>query len=143
MSRRHTCAGESTSLTRVSTRWIVAALSRLNGSVKGRRGAPPFLSGAGAVSPPPPPNGHGSHDACAVVVPVLPSPIDLEATAPFLEELAALPRVKKGRVAVGLVANRLRPWTRASQQALMEMLDFSGVGHRLNGTATPQPSSTE
>jgi chromosome partitioning protein len=60
----------------------------------------------------------------AVVVPVLPSPIDLEATAPFLEELAALPRVKKGRVPVGLVANRLRPWTRASQQALEQMQQF-------------------
>ena len=60
----------------------------------------------------------------AMVVPVLPSPIDLEATAPFLEELAALPRVKKGRVPVGLVANRLRPWTRASQQALEQMQQF-------------------
>lgn len=44
----------------------------------------------------------------------------------------------------GATAERLmRDHVRASQQALMEMLDFSGVGHRLNGTATPQPSSTE
>src|SRR5690606_23303565 len=46
----------------------------------------------------------------AVVVPVLPSAIDLEATAPFLAEIAELPRIKRGKVAVGIVANRLKPW---------------------------------
>ena len=56
--------------------------------------------------------------ADAVLVPVLPSPIDLEATAPFLAELAALPRIKRGRLPVALVGNRLKPWTRASQDAL-------------------------
>ncbi|MCC7255883.1 MAG: ParA family protein [Dokdonella sp.] len=59
--------------------------------------------------------------ADALVVPVLPSAIDLEATTPFLEEVAALSRVKKGKVAVGLVANRLKPWTNASQAAVEEM----------------------
>ncbi len=56
--------------------------------------------------------------ADAVLVPVLPSPIDLEATAPFLAELAAVPRVKRGKLPVALVGNRLKPWTRASQDAL-------------------------
>ncbi|HVB83341.1 MAG TPA: ParA family protein [Rhodanobacteraceae bacterium] len=56
--------------------------------------------------------------ADAVLVPVLPSPIDLEATAPFLAELAAVPRIKRGRLPVALVANRLKPWTRASQDTL-------------------------
>jgi chromosome partitioning protein len=60
----------------------------------------------------------------AIVVPVLPSPIDLEATAPFLAELAALPRVKRGKVAVGLVANRTKPWTHASQSAAQEIKRF-------------------
>ena len=60
-------------------------------------------------------------DVDAIVVPVLPSAIDLEATQPFLAEVAALPRVKKGKVAVGLVANRLKPWTNASQLAVEDI----------------------
>ena len=54
--------------------------------------------------------------ADAVVVPVLPSRIDIEATVPFLDTLARHPRVRKGDLPVGLVGNRLRPWTNASQQ---------------------------
>ena len=54
----------------------------------------------------------------AVVVPVLPSALDIEATVPFLNTLAKLPRVRKGKLRVGLVGNRLKPWTNASQQAL-------------------------
>jgi len=54
----------------------------------------------------------------AVVVPILPSAIDLEAAEPFLGELADLPRIKRGKVPVALVANRLKPWTNASQQAI-------------------------
>jgi chromosome partitioning protein len=54
--------------------------------------------------------------ADAVVVPVLPSMIDIEATVPFLDTLAKHPRVRKGKLPVGLVGNRLRPWTNASQQ---------------------------
>jgi len=60
----------------------------------------------------------------AVVVPVLPSAIDLEATAPFLAEIAELPRIKRGKVAVGIVANRLKPWTNASQLAVEEIKAF-------------------
>ncbi|RYD15862.1 MAG: ParA family protein [Lysobacteraceae bacterium] len=60
----------------------------------------------------------------AIVVPVLPSAIDLEATQPFLAELVELPRIKRGKVAVGLVANRLKPWTHASQLAIEEIRAF-------------------
>lgn len=60
----------------------------------------------------------------AVIVPVLPSAMDLEAAAPFLKDLARLPAIKRGKVPVGLVANRLRPWTNASQQALEDMKEF-------------------
>ena len=56
--------------------------------------------------------------ADAVVVPVLPSAIDLEATVPFLNTLAKHPRVRKGKLPIGLVGNRLRPWTNASQQSM-------------------------
>jgi len=59
--------------------------------------------------------------ADAVVVPVLPSIIDLEATVPFLNSLVQHPRVKKGKLPVGLVGNRLKPWTTASQQAMEQL----------------------
>jgi chromosome partitioning protein len=54
----------------------------------------------------------------AVIVPILPSAIDLEAAEPFLAEVAHLSPVKRGKVPVALVANRLKPWTNASQQAI-------------------------
>lgn len=57
----------------------------------------------------------------AIVVPVLPSVIDLEASASFLAELAQLKAVKKGKLPVALVANRLKPWTNASQIAVEAM----------------------
>jgi chromosome partitioning protein len=56
--------------------------------------------------------------ADAVVVPVLPSAFDIEATVPFLDTLARHPRVRRGSLRVGLVGNKLRPWTTGSQQAL-------------------------
>jgi len=55
--------------------------------------------------------------ADAVVVPVLPSTIDIEATVPFLDTLAKHPRIRKGTLPVGLVGNRLRPWTNSSGRA--------------------------
>jgi chromosome partitioning protein len=60
-------------------------------------------------------------DVHALVIPVLPSRIDLEASEAFLAEVAALPKIKRGKVAVGLVANRLRPWTTAAQQSVEEI----------------------
>ena len=59
--------------------------------------------------------------ADAVVVPVLPSTIDIEATVPFLNTLAQHPRIRKGQLSVGLVGNRLKPWTNASQQAMDQL----------------------
>lgn len=59
--------------------------------------------------------------ADAVVVPVLPSVIDLEATVPFLNSLAQVDRVRKGKLPVGLIANKLKPWTNASQQVLDQL----------------------
>jgi chromosome partitioning protein len=56
--------------------------------------------------------------ADAVLVPILPSTIDIEATVPFLDSLAQHSRVRKGKLHVGLVGNRMKPWTNASQNTL-------------------------
>ena len=63
--------------------------------------------------------------AHAVVVPVLPSALDIEATVPFLNSLAKHPRVRKGQLPVGLIANKLKPWTNASQQAVAVLDEWS------------------
>ncbi len=62
--------------------------------------------------------------AHALLVPVLPSQIDMEATEDFLAELNELPRVRKGKLAVGLVGNRLRPWTTSSTMAVEWMRGY-------------------
>jgi chromosome partitioning protein len=59
--------------------------------------------------------------ADAVVVPVLPSALDIEATVGFLNTLSKVQRIHKRKLPVGLVLNRSKPWTNTSQQAL-EML---------------------
>ncbi|MEO6155331.1 MAG: ParA family protein [Thermomonas sp.] len=56
--------------------------------------------------------------ADAVIVPIQPSALDIEASVGFLESLGKHPRVRKGKLRVGLVGNRLKPHTNASQQAL-------------------------
>lgn len=59
--------------------------------------------------------------ANAVIVPVLPSALDIEATVPFLNSLVQHPRVRKGKLPVGLVGNRLKPWTTASRQMIEQL----------------------
>ena len=56
--------------------------------------------------------------ADAVVVPVQPSALDIEASVRFLESLGRHPRVRKGKLRVGLVGSRLKPKTTATQQAM-------------------------
>jgi len=57
-------------------------------------------------------------NADALVVPVLPSALDIEATVQFLDTLAKNPRIRRGQLRVALVGNKLKPWTNASQQML-------------------------
>ncbi len=57
----------------------------------------------------------------AVLIPVLPSAIDFDATQNFLMEIAELPKIKRGKTPVMLIANRLKPWTTASQQAVEDL----------------------
>ena len=59
--------------------------------------------------------------ADVVLVPVLPSSFDLHATLGFLAELQSVPRIKRGKLPVALVGNRLKPWTHASQDAVDEL----------------------
>jgi chromosome partitioning protein len=61
--------------------------------------------------------------ASVVLVPVLPSAFDLHATLAFLDQLADSTRIKRGRLPVALVANRLKPWTHASQDALEQLAE--------------------
>jgi chromosome partitioning protein len=56
--------------------------------------------------------------ADALVVPVLPSALDIEGTVRFLNTIAKHPRVRRGELRVGLVGNKLKPWTNASQQSV-------------------------
>ena len=65
-----------------------------------------------------------------LLVPVLPSRLDLAVTREFLDRLERLPDLRSGRLRVGLIANRLRMNTLSSRELL------SGLGesrHRLVG----------
>jgi len=61
--------------------------------------------------------------ADVLLVPVLPSSFDLDATLHFLGELRTVKRIKSGKLPVALVANRLKPWTHASQDALAQLAE--------------------
>ena len=63
--------------------------------------------------------------ANVLLVPVLPSSFDLHATLGFLGKLAAIARIKRGKLPVALVGNRLKPWTHASQDALAQLAEAS------------------
>jgi len=59
--------------------------------------------------------------AQTLIVPVLPSPIDMRAAAQFIGELLALGRIERGKIRVGVVANRVRERT-LIYQALTQFL---------------------
>lgn len=61
-----------------------------------------------------------------IVMPVLPSTFDHEASTGFLEKLDSLKAIRKGRKDVAVVGNRMRERTRAADR-LGKFL--SGVGH--------------
>ena len=55
--------------------------------------------------------GHVLQRADLVLVPVLPSPVDMRAAWRFLERLLELRPVREGRLQCGLIANRVKPQT--------------------------------
>jgi chromosome partitioning protein len=63
--------------------------------------------------------------ADVLLVPVLPSSFDLNATLHFLAELQSINRIRRGKLPVALVANRLKPWTHASQDAVAQLAEQS------------------
>jgi len=65
-------------------------------------------------------------EARAVLTPVQPSVFDEAATRGFLEDIEEIKRIRKGKVGVHVVANRMRPRTRAAA-ALAEFL--AEIGH--------------
>jgi chromosome partitioning protein len=113
-----------------STRWcerragLESAVLPVNGASRHKTAWRSIPEGTDRVVVDAPSGAMGDHleayleHADTVVVPVLPSALDIDATVPFLNSLSEHPRVRRGQLRVGLVGNRLRPWTTASQQAL-------------------------
>jgi len=56
--------------------------------------------------------------AHCVIVPVVPSVIDIRATEAFIKDLFSMPKVRAGEARVGIVANRVRPSMPAYQPLL-------------------------
>ena len=56
------------------------------------------------------------YEATAVLIPVLPSPIDIRYAARFIAELLLVAQLDRGTVRVGIVANRTRQNTRSLRQ---------------------------
>ncbi len=59
--------------------------------------------------------------AHALLIPVLPSVIDLEASETFFAELAELPAIKRKKIPVAIIANRTKPWTNSTQMAVARL----------------------
>ena len=57
-----------------------------------------------------------AHNVDAILVPVLPSPIDIHATADFIRDLLLGGRTRRQAVRIGIIANRVRSNTRAYQK---------------------------
>lgn len=68
-------------------------------------------------------------DAHAVLIPVLPSPIDAHATANFIRDLLLIAKLRSDRTMVGIIPNRVRTTTLAFQalQRFLSSLSFSVV----------------
>lgn len=70
-------------------------------------------------------------DIDVVLIPVLPSPIDMAATADFVHDLFHLEKHWSGRTRIGAVTNRVKPRTRALEnlEQFLRALGVPVVGH--------------
>ncbi|MCW8918163.1 MAG: AAA family ATPase [Gammaproteobacteria bacterium] len=99
--------------------WLAArpeSLARI-GACKAKGGELLLPHGSGYLIMDPPAGVHGKalkpyvKLAQSLIIPVLPSPMDMRATARFIEELLLLGRVSAERTRVAVVANRVREHT--------------------------------
>jgi chromosome partitioning protein len=58
------------------------------------------------------------YDATHLIIPVLPSPIDIRVAARFIAELLLVAQLDRGAIRVGIVANRTRSNTRSMRQLM-------------------------
>jgi len=65
-----------------------------------------------------------------ILLPVLPSPIDIRAGAKYIHELLLVGRVARDQVRIGLIANRVKDntWGFDKLQAFLESLDIPIIG---------------
>jgi len=70
-----------------------------------------------------------------ILIPVLPSPMDIRAAARFIQDILLVGKVSKDQVKIGVVANRVREYTLIFQQLekFLKRLNFSFVA-RLRDT---------
>ena len=64
--------------------------------------------------------------AHTVIIPVLPSPMDIRATARFIQELLVIGRISRERTRIAVVANRVREHT-LIYQSLRKFLSSLGI----------------
>ncbi len=64
-----------------------------------------------------------------ILIPVLPSPMDIRAAARFIQDILLVGKVGKKQVKIGVIANRVREYTQIFQQLerFLKRLDFSFV----------------
>jgi chromosome partitioning protein len=76
-------------------------------------------------------------DVDAIIVPVMPSLFDVRAAKAFYAELMEIAAGTKHKPRIGVVANRMKPWTTASQQSrdAMQELGFPVVAQLRDSSA--------
>ena len=73
---------------------------------------------------------HMVRRAETILLPVLPSPIDIRAGAKYIHELLLVGRVSRDQVRIGLIANRVKEksWGYDKLQAFLQSLDIPIIG---------------
>ena len=108
----------------------IAGIDGVEGPVRAPRGTDVLLVDA-------PASAHGTsltealRRADDLLVPVLPSPLDMRAVARYVEELHAQRRINRGSTRVALIENRVRENTRIYQEleGFLRQFDIPVIGH--------------
>lgn len=67
-----------------------------------------------------------AREADSIIIPVLPSPLDMHVSAAFIQEALRLPQVRSGTTRLGIIANRVLP-DMVALHALREFLHTCGA----------------